>query len=175
MQHEREYELDTSGSWYRPIQVLVNTVMNLHVPQKLSNFFISQKTGSFSKRTLRPSIIRITQLAASFLRYNNDQSASTSETKNRHLPHFVGIKSKNKEMFYKESKTNFTKSKFGNFTRSYISFIMRMAWHGTKHETDAIQGKSHLTAICNNTRALAITSSQKQEHSTFTLQASCTV
>jgi len=129
MQHEREYELDTSGSWYRPVQVFVKTVMNLRVPQKLCNFFISWKTVSFKIRTLRPSIIRITQLASSFLRFNNNQSANTSETKNRHVPHFVGIKSKNKKMFYEESETNFRKGKFGNFTRSYVNFIKCMACH----------------------------------------------
>jgi hypothetical protein len=129
MQHERDYELDTSCSWYRPVQVLANTAMNLRIPHKLCNFFISWKTVSFSIKMLRPSIIRITQLAASFLRFNNNELANTSETKNRHLPHFVGIKSKNKKMFYKELETNFTKSKFGNFTRSYVSFVKRMAWH----------------------------------------------
>jgi hypothetical protein len=129
MQQERECELDTSGSWYKLVQVLVNMVMNLRVLQKLCIFFISWKTVGFSIRTLRPSIIRITWFAASFLRFNNNQSGNTSETKNRHLPHFVDIKTKNKKMFYKESETNFTKSKFGNFTRSYVSFIKRMTWH----------------------------------------------
>jgi len=76
-------------------------------------------------------------------------------------------------MFYEESETTFTKSKFGNFTRCYVSFIKRMTWHEAWNWCHI--RKVHLTAICNKTRALAITSLQKQEHSTFTLQASCTV
>jgi hypothetical protein len=169
--------------------------------KKLCNFLNNWETDSFSIRTLRPSIIGTTQLATSFLRFNNNQSANTSarrtviyrislalvtrnrpkgpegsgdgqrcsstlswprrqkgwvvSTTPRPLYHrerpgthctggWVGpragldvcgksrIKSKKKNMFYKKWETNFyavTKNKFGNFTRSHVSFIKRMTGH----------------------------------------------
>jgi hypothetical protein len=44
--------LDASGSGWGPVVVLVNTVMNIRVPQKAGNFLTTSMTVSFSRRSL---------------------------------------------------------------------------------------------------------------------------
>jgi hypothetical protein len=54
--------MDSSGPDQRPVAGLVNTVMNLRVPQKAGNFLTSWVTVSFSWRTLIREVIYLLTL-----------------------------------------------------------------------------------------------------------------